>query len=54
MGALLRVLAPLLGIALAAAGVLVVIEVVAAWLLPDIRSVSAGARSGRESPGRAW
>ena len=34
MRALLRVLAPLLGIALAAAGVLVVIEVVAAWVLP--------------------
>jgi hypothetical protein len=33
--ALLRVLAPLLGIALAAAGVLVVIEVVAAWVLAD-------------------
>ena len=33
--ALLRVLAPLLGIALAAAGVLVVIEVVAAWVLPE-------------------
>jgi hypothetical protein len=34
MRALLRVLAPLLGIAVAAAGVLVVIEVVAAWVLP--------------------
>ena len=35
MRAVLRVLAPLLGIALAAAGVLVVIEVVAAWVLPE-------------------
>ena len=35
MRALLRVLAPLLGIAVAAAGVLVVIEVVAAWVLPE-------------------
>jgi len=35
MRALLRILAPLLGIALAAAGVLVVIEVVAAWVLPE-------------------
>ena len=35
MRAVLRVLAPLLGLALAAAGVLVVIEVVAAWVLPD-------------------
>ena len=34
MRALLRVLAPLLGIAVAAACVLVVIEVVAAWVLP--------------------
>jgi hypothetical protein len=34
MRAVLRVLAPLLGIALAAAGVLVVIEVVAAWVQP--------------------
>jgi uncharacterized protein DUF6286 len=33
--AVLRVLAPLLGIVLAAAGVLLVIEVVAAWVLPD-------------------
>jgi hypothetical protein len=35
MRALLRVLAPLLGIAVAAAGVLVVIEVVSAWVLPE-------------------
>lgn len=34
MRVLLRVLAPLLGLALAAAGVLIVIEVVAAWLRP--------------------
>ena len=34
MRALLRVLAPLLGIALAAVGMLLVIEVVAAWLQP--------------------
>lgn len=34
MRLLLRVLAPLLGLALAAAGVLVVIEVVAAWVRP--------------------
>ena len=36
MRVLLRVLAPLLGIALAAAGVLVVIEVVAAWVRPGM------------------
>ena len=35
MRALLRILAPLLGIAVAAAGILVVIEVVAAWVLPE-------------------
>lgn len=35
MRVLLRVLAPLLGLALAAAGVLLVIEVVAAWVRPD-------------------
>lgn len=35
MRVLLRVLAPLLGIVLAAAGVLIVIEVVAAWVRPD-------------------
>ncbi len=35
MRALLRVLAPLLGLALAAVGVLLVIEVVAAWLQPS-------------------
>lgn len=34
MRAVLRVLAPLIGLALAAAGVLLVIEVVAAWLRP--------------------
>ena len=34
MRALLRVLAPLLGLALAVAGVLLIIEVVAAWLQP--------------------
>ena len=36
MRVLLRVLAPLLGLALAAAGLLVVIEVVAAWLRPGM------------------
>ena len=36
MRALLRVLAPLLGIALAVAGVLIVIEVVAAWVRPGM------------------
>jgi hypothetical protein len=35
MRALLRVLAPLLGIAVATAGVLLVIEVVSAWVLPE-------------------
>ncbi len=35
MRVLLRILAPLLGLALAAAGVLFVIEVVAAWVRPD-------------------
>jgi Family of unknown function (DUF6286) len=35
---LLRILAPLLGLALAAAGVLFVIEVVAAWVRPDATS----------------
>ena len=35
MRAVLRVLAPLLGIVLATVGVLVVIEVVAAWVLPE-------------------
>jgi hypothetical protein len=35
MRVLLRVLAPLLGIVLAAAGVLLVIEVVSAWVRPD-------------------
>lgn len=35
MRVLLRILAPLLGLALAAAGVLFVIEVVAAWVLSD-------------------
>jgi hypothetical protein len=34
MRLLLRLLAPLLGLALAAAGVLLVIEVVAAWVRP--------------------
>jgi hypothetical protein len=37
--ALVRVLAPLLGIALAVAGVLVVIEVVAAWVRPGMEGV---------------
>jgi Family of unknown function (DUF6286) len=45
--ALLRVLAPLLGIALAAVGVLVVIEVVAAWVLP-------GSETGLLVPWPAW
>jgi hypothetical protein len=35
MRVLLRILAPLLGLALAAAGALLVIEVVAAWVRPD-------------------
>jgi hypothetical protein len=35
MRVLLRILAPVLGLALAAAGVLFVIEVVAAWVIPD-------------------
>ena len=35
MRAVLRVLAPLLGIGLAAGGILLVIEVVAAWVLPE-------------------
>ncbi|HVL85039.1 MAG TPA: DUF6286 domain-containing protein [Pseudonocardia sp.] len=35
MRVLIRVLSPLLGLALAAAGVLLVIEVVAAWVRPD-------------------
>lgn len=38
MRVLLRVLAPLLGLALAVAGVLLVIEVVAAWVFPDATS----------------
>ena len=37
MRALLRVLAPLLGIALAAAGVIVVIEAGAGWVRPDMQ-----------------
>ena len=37
MRGLLRVLAPVLGIALAAVGVLVVIEVVAAWVRPGMQ-----------------
>jgi Family of unknown function (DUF6286) len=36
MRVLLRILAPLLGLALAAAGVLFAIEVVAAWVRPDV------------------
>jgi hypothetical protein len=44
---LLRVLAPLLGLALAAASVLVVIEVVAAWVQPD-------ATEGTIVPWHAW
>ena len=36
MRVVLRVLAPLLGLALAVAGVLLVIEVVSAWVRPDI------------------
>jgi hypothetical protein len=47
MRALLRVLAPLLGIALAAVGVLVVIEVVAAWVL-------AGTEGGLLVPWPDW
>lgn len=47
MRALLRVLAPLLGIALAAVGVLVVIEVMAAWVLP-------GTNTGLLVPWRDW
>ena len=47
MRALLRVLASLLGTALAAAGVLVVIEVVAAWVLP-------GSEAGLLVPWQAW
>src|SRR5260221_12450142 len=35
MRVLLRVLAPLLGLALAASGVLMVIELVSAWVRPD-------------------
>ena len=38
MRGLLRVLAPVLGLALAAAGVLVVIEVVAAWVRPGMEN----------------
>ncbi len=38
MRVLLRILAPLLGLVLAAAGVLFVIEVVAAWVRPDATS----------------
>ena len=34
MRVVLRVLAPLLGLVLAAGGILLVIEVVAAWVLP--------------------
>ncbi|WP_219415438.1 DUF6286 domain-containing protein [Pseudonocardia nigra] len=47
MRVLLRVLAPLLGLALAAVGVLVVIEVVAAWVRPD-------AATGVVVPWRDW
>ena len=47
MRALLRVLAPLLGIALAVVGVLVVIEVVAAWVVP-------GSVDGLLLPWPAW
>ena len=58
--AVLRVLAPLLGLVLATVGVLVVIEVVAAWVLPGTRAAcscrgpSGGPRS-RTCPGtRTW
>lgn len=47
MRVLLRVLAPLLGLALAAAGVLLVIEVVAAWVGPT-------AATGLVVPWPAW
>lgn len=47
MRVLLRVLAPLLGLALAAAGVLLVIEVVAAWVRP-------GATAGLVVPWTDW
>lgn len=47
MRVLLRVLAPLLGLALAAAGVLLVIEVVAAWLRP-------AATAGLVVPWHTW
>jgi hypothetical protein len=47
MRVLLRVIAPLLGLAMAAVGVLVVLEVVAAWVRP-------GATSGLVVPWRDW
>jgi hypothetical protein len=49
--ALLRVLTPLIGLALAAAGVLLVIEVVAAWLQPF---QPAGARGWVVVPWPQW
>jgi hypothetical protein len=49
--ALLRVLTPLIGLALAAAGVLLVIEVVAAWLQPF---QPAGARGWVVVPWPGW
>jgi hypothetical protein len=52
MRAVLRVLAPLLALALAAAGVLLVIEVVTAWLRPSLRPDGAG--DGVVVPWRAW
>ena len=43
MRVLLRLLAPLLGLALAAAGLLLAIEVVAAWVRPPAEQRAAGA-----------
>jgi hypothetical protein len=51
MRAVLRVLAPLIALALAAVGVLLVIEVVAAWLRP---SLPEGAADGVVVPWPAW
>jgi uncharacterized protein DUF6286 len=52
MRAVLRVLAPLLGLALAAAGALLVIEVVAAWLRPTLLPDYSG--DGVVVPWPAW
>ncbi|WP_214405944.1 DUF6286 domain-containing protein [Pseudonocardia lacus] len=51
MRAVLRVLSPLIALALAAAGVLLVIEVVGAWLRP---SLPAGVADGVVVPWPAW